>query len=162
MKIRAANFAVWVVLTVSLALAQSDSTNYWKNLPKGAQVYGYFEGRTPCQTISRQLGVEKSDECHKVKWSLILFRDPATGAPTTYALGGLAWRNPPKTGRWSLEKGTPEHPNADVIVLASDNSTNFLSFQKADDNVLFFLDHNRRLLVGDEHFGFTLNRAEKQ
>ena len=153
---------LWIFLTAVLSFAQSDSTNYWKNLPKGPEVYGYFEGRTPCQEISKQLGVEKSGDCHKVKWQLILYRDPASGAPTTYALGGLAWRNPPKTGKWAWSKGTTEHPNAEVIVLDGNGAENFLTFQKGDVNVLFLLGPDRRLLVGNEHFSFTLNRVERK
>ena len=143
------------------APAQSDSTNFWKNLPKGPQVHGYFEGRSPCREISKMLGAAVREECIKIKWQLILFQDPATGAPTTYAIGGLAWRNPPRTGKWAIAKGTKEDPNAVVYQLEPDNPQGFLSFLKADENILLFLDKERNLMVGNSHFSYTLNRAGK-
>src|SRR5688572_16074914 len=103
-----------LALLATHARAQSDATNFWKNLPKGPQVHGYFEGRSPCREITQMLSATDREACIKIKWQLILFQDPASGAPTTYALGGFAWRNPPKTGKWALVKGTKEDPNAVV------------------------------------------------
>src|SRR5688500_8546598 len=37
-----------------------------------------FEGRTPCQELSRILQLNKGAACNKMKWGLILFRDPVT------------------------------------------------------------------------------------
>ena len=108
------------------------------------------------------LNVPKSDDCTKIKWQLILYQDPVTHAPTTYALGGLAWRNPPKTGKWAIVKGTKEDPDAVVYQLDPDNANGFLSFLKGDENILFFLGHNRELLVGNERFSYTLNRLQKE
>jgi hypothetical protein len=145
---------------VTNAVASSVSTNYWRTTPRsGPNVHGYYEGRSPCQEISGLLNVPQRDECIKIKWQLILYRDPVTHAPTTFALGGLVWRNPPKTGKWSIVKGTKEDPDAEVYQLDTDDQNGFLSFLKADDNILLFLDKNRELLVGDERFGYTLNRA---
>jgi hypothetical protein len=142
------------------AVASSVATNFWRTTPRsGPNVHGYYEGRSPCREISQLLGVPKRDECIKIKWQLILFRDPVTHAPTTFALGGLAWRNPPKTGKWSIIKGSKEDPDAVVYQFDSDDQNGFLSFLKADDNILLFLDKNRELLVGDERFSYTLNRA---
>jgi hypothetical protein len=36
-----------------------------------------------------------------------------------------------------------------------------LLLQQADDNVLFFLDANKNLLVGNCDFNYTLNRVNK-
>jgi hypothetical protein len=142
------------------AVASSSSTNYWRTLRSGPNVHGYYEGRSPCQGISTLLNFPRNDECTKIKWQLILYRDPLTHAPTTFALGGLAWRNPPKTGKWSIVKGTKENPDAETYQLDADKQTGFLAFLKADDNILLFLDRNRDLLVGDERFSYTLNRAD--
>jgi hypothetical protein len=105
------------------------------------------------------LNFPRNDECTKIKWQLILYRDPETHTPTTFALGGFVWRNQPKTGKWSIVKGTREDPAAEVYRLDTDDQNGFLSFLKADDNILLFLDKNRELLVGNEHFSYTLNRA---
>ena len=137
----------------------SGSTNFWKAaVREGPQIHGYFEGRSPCQEVAKLLNVPKGDDCIKIKWQLILYQDPQTHAPTTYALAGLAWRNPPKTGKWAISKGTREDPNAVVVQLDPDKSERFLSFQKADENILLFLGNDRELLVGNENFSYTLNR----
>jgi hypothetical protein len=141
------------------AVASSSSTNYWRTLRSGPNVHGYYEGRSPCQGISTLLNFPRNDECTKIKWQLILYRDPETHTPTTFALGGFVWRNQPKTGKWSIVKGTREDPAAEVYRLDTDDQNGFLSFLKADDNILLFLDKNRELLVGNEHFSYTLNRA---
>jgi hypothetical protein len=92
---------------------------------------------------------------------LILYHDPVTHAPTTYAyaLGGFAWRNPPRTGRWAIVKGTKEDPNA--VVYQLDPDVSFLSFLKTDDNILMFLDREGNLLIGNSRFSYTLNRTSK-
>lgn len=135
------------------------STNYWRNIPKGPVVFGYFEGRSPCKEITKLWNLAGKEECIKIKWQLVLYQDPVTRTPTTYALGGLEWRNPPKTGKWIISKGTKEDPNAIVYQLDPDNADGFLAFQKIDDNILYFLDKDRNLLVGNSQFSYTLNRA---
>jgi hypothetical protein len=147
---------------VGNAVAQSPSTNFWKNRPEGPQVHGYFEGRSPCQEIIALLKAPERDECIKIKWQLLLFQDPVTKTPTTYALGGFAWRNPPKTGKWKIVKGTKEDPDAVVYQLDSDDSHGFLSFLVVENNLLFFLDKDRNLLVGNSRWSYTLNRVVKQ
>ena len=138
----------------------SAATNFWRETPRqGPEIHGYFEGRSPCREIGQLLNVPKSDACIKIKWQLILYQDPVTHAPTSYALGGLAWRNPPKTGKWGITKGTKKDPAAMVYQLDPDNPNGFLSFLKGDENILFFLGNNRELLVGNEHFSYTLNRS---
>ena len=141
---------------------QASQTNYWKQIVPGPHLVGYFEGRSPCQGIVKLLNVPDRDDCIKIKWQLVLYKDPVTQAPTTYALGGFAWRHPPKTGKWTLVKGTKENPEAVVYRLKEghgDDAKEFLSFMKADDNILLFLDHKLDLLIGNESFSYTLNRA---
>jgi hypothetical protein len=146
-------------LAQTSAITKSASNDYWKAIPQGPQVFGYFEGRSPCQEIATMLNVTGRDACQKIKWQLILFQDPATHAPTTYALGGFAWRNPPRTGKWVIVQGAKGDPDAVVIQLDPDDPNGFLSFLKADENILFFLDKNRDLLVGNDRFSYTLNRS---
>jgi hypothetical protein len=157
-------FAVTPLSTQVIEPGQANgSTNFWRDAARqGPQIHGYFEGRSPCQEIAKLLNVPKGDACIKIKWQLILYQDPVTHAPTTYALGGLAWRNPPKTGKWTFSKGTKEDPAAVVYQLDPDKAQGFLSFQKADENILLFLGNNRELLVGNEHFSYTLNRPLRQ
>ncbi len=140
---------------------QSVATNAKPDLPTGPHVLGVFDGRTPCQELARQLKVVTIPECIKIKWRLILFQDPATHAPTSYSLEGFVYRKPPRTGKWTILKGTKTDPNAIVYQLDPDTPQGFQSFLKADDNILFFLDQDRNLLVGNIYFSYTLNRADK-
>ena len=143
--------------------AKPATTNFWKQTHKGPHVRAYYEGRSPCGEIRNLLNVPGHDDCIKIKWQLILFQDPVTHAPTTYALGGFLWRNPPKTGKWTIAKGTKEDPNAVVYQLDPDQPHPFLSFTPADENILLFIGKDRELLVGNAHFSYTLNRiADKQ
>jgi hypothetical protein len=135
------------------------NATFWKELPTGPELFGYFEGRSPCQEIVRLLNMPGREACIKIKWQLVLFQDPVTHVPTTYAIGGFAWRNPPRTGKWAITKGYKEDPNALVYRLDPDDPQGFLSFVKIDDNILYFLDKDGELLVGNEKFSYTLNRA---
>src|SRR5687768_7314520 len=134
------------------------ATNFWKQTHKGPHIRAQFEGRSPCGEIRKLLNVPGHDDCIKIKWQLILFQDPVTQAPTTYALGGFLWRNPPKTGKWTIAKGTKEDPNAIVYQLDPDQPHPFLSFTPADENILLFVGKDRELLVGNARFSYTLNR----
>lgn len=140
---------------------QSVATNAKPDIPTGPHVLGVFEGRTPCQELARQLNVVTSAECNKIKWRLILFQDPATHAPTSYRLEGFVYRKPPRTGKWRILKGTTTDPQAIVYQLDPEIAGGFQSFLKGDDNILFFLDKERNLLVGNEDFSYTLNRINE-
>ena len=156
--------SLFMVLQSSVVInsqAQNVTTNAEPDMPTGPHVLGVFDGRTPCQELARQLKVVTIPECIKIKWRLILFQDPATQAPTSYSLEGFVYRKPPRTGKWTILKGTKTDPNAIVYQLDPDNSGGFLSFLKADDNILFFLAGDRNLLVGNTYFSYTLNRADK-
>jgi hypothetical protein len=56
-------------------------------------------------------------------------------------------------------RGTKIDPNAIVYQLAFE-SDGPIYLLKADDGILFFLDNNGRILVGDRDFSYTLNRSE--
>jgi hypothetical protein len=58
-----------------------------------------------------------------------------------------------------IVQGAKGDPDAVVIQLDPDDPNGFLSFLKADENILFFLDKNRDLLVGNDRFSYTLNRS---
>ncbi len=129
-------------------------------LASGASVKGVFEGRTPCQGISRALGLATHPGCIKAKWRLTLFQDPVTQAPTTYRIeGSLHWRQA-REGRWAVERGTPARADAVVYQLEPSHGEAGLQLLEGDANVLFFLDADRRPMVGHAEFSYTLNRRE--
>lgn len=98
-------------------------------------------------------------ECIKIKWRLVLYRDPDTQAPSTYTLEGFIYRNPPRSGKWQIIKGAGKDRNAVVYQLDPDKPAQSLYFYKGDDNVLFFLDRQKNFMVGYNDFSYTLNRT---
>jgi hypothetical protein len=65
-----------------------------------------------------------------------------------------------REGTWTVLRGTGTRPDAVVYQLDPDKPRESLSFLKADDNILFFLDEGRNLMVGNGDFSYTLNRAD--
>lgn len=125
----------------------------------GSNITGIFDGRTPCQELARQLNVQTSSACDKIKWRLTLYQDPKTGAPATYKLEGFVYRNPPRSGDWTIRKAATDM-HALVYQLDPDEGGEFLSFFKADEDVLFMLNKEGDFLVGNIHYSYTLNRRK--
>jgi hypothetical protein len=122
---------------------------------------GVFDGRSPCLALAAQVGARVESDCAKLKWRLMLHRDPTTGKAGRYTLEGTLYRERPRTGRWSIERRSSK-PRGEVIRLDPVGGSAFLSFIKADDNILLFMDESDRPLVGNADFSFTLNRVPKE
>ena len=137
------------------------STTSSKPFPSGKDVYGIFEGRSACQELAAVLKKEVSPECYKTKWSLYLYQNPDTQAPATYVLEGSFYRQAIRKGNWHMTKGTKSDPDDIVFELEADNQQT-IYLMKGDDNVLFFLDNDKNILTGNEHFNYTLNRVQKK
>lgn len=132
-----------------------------KPISTGKDVYGIFEGRCACQELAAVLKKEVSPDCFKTKWGLNLFQNPDTQAPTTYVLAGSFFRQAIRKGSWHIIKGSKEDPDDLVLALEADNQQT-IYLLKGDDNVLFFLDNDKNILTGNEHFNYTLNRVQKK
>jgi len=120
-----------------------------------------FAGKTPCKELAGTLKVSPSIDCFKIKWDLILFQDPEKNYPTTYELRRTGHRESVIKGKWIVSKGTKTNPEGIVYQLDPDKPDESIFLLKGDDNVLFFLDKNRNLLVGNSEFSYTLNRLRK-
>jgi len=104
---------------------------------------------------------KNNNRCIKIKWRLILYKDSITGNPGTYSLQGFVYKKDnPRTGKWHIVKGTKASPDAMVYRL-DQVGREPLFFQKVDDNILFFLDQEKNLMVGNRDFSYTLNRVKK-
>jgi len=111
--------------------------------------------------LAKQLKEKTTTECIKIKWRLILYKDFITGNPGTYSLQGFVYKKDnPRTGKWHIVKGTKASPDAMVYRL-DQVGREPLFFQKVDDNILFFLDQEKNLMVGNRDFSYTLNRVKK-
>lgn len=128
----------------------------------GAGLAGEFEGRTPCQEISKQLNLAVDGGCLKLKWGFTLLQDPATGRPTTYKLEGTLYRDgelhraAPRTGKWSVLR---DRSTGALIYRLERDGGSYMLLMRADENVLFFLDKEGNALVGNQSFSYTLNRV---
>lgn len=123
-------------------------------------LYGVFDGRTPCQEMAQQIKEPTTAACIKIKWRLALYKDSLTGQPSSYKLMGLVYkREAPRKGEWKIIKGSAADPNATVYELVFPGKPSIF-LQEGDNNILFFLDANKKLLVGNRDFSFVLNRVE--
>lgn len=123
---------------------------------------GVFDGRTPCQELAAQIREKTTPECIKIKWRLTLYEDsPGSGSGSYELLGFVFKRDSPGTGRWQSVRGTSSNPEAIVYQLHLAGRPP-LYLLKGDENVLFFLDQDKNLMVGNRDFSYTLNRISKQ
>jgi hypothetical protein len=145
----------------ALAAAAPDMSYPIAPLVTGGETVAVFEGRSPCHEISRELNLPQHPGCTKVKWRVTLRRNPATAAPSTYTVEGTLFRAAAREGKWSIIRGAAGDQKATVYRLEAVGSNAPLLLMKGDDNVFFFLDQRRRLLVGHADFSYTLNRVTK-
>lgn len=118
-----------------------------------------FEGRTPCKELASLLGLNKSDACNKMKWYFLFYTDQATGKPSYFLMGGMKYR------KETMAKGTWQivtQPNGRMIYRVHyDKWARPLDLLKGDENILFFMNAEGHLLVGNEDFSYTLNRKKE-
>lgn len=119
-------------------------------------VDGVFEGRTPCREIAAQLKKETSPDCTKLKWRIFFDKKRMT-----YKTDGSFFRAQPRVGKFAVSQGIEGSSNAVVIQLDPDKPAESLFFLKGDDNILFFLNSDKKCFVGNGDFSFTLNRVRK-
>ena len=131
-------------------------------VPDGTKFLARFVGRSPCREIVNEIGASVPDQCFKLKWDITLFQDEVTGAPTTYRIDGTLYRQSPRVGKWKIVSATTHHPNAIIYELEAASGHGSIRLLKADDNIMFFVGQDGRLMVGNADFSYTLNRADKK
>jgi len=119
-----------------------------------------YDGRTPCREIAAEHPEMKvSAACFKLKWRLILNRDPVTFLPTTFVIRKVIdGKAQNVTGKWEIRKGTGSSQGQTFYVIEPDKSGQSISFLVADKQVLFFLNKMNQPYIGNDNFGFALNR----
>jgi len=128
-------------------------------VPAGSKFFARFVGRSPCREIANETGASVPDQCFKIKWDITLFQDEVTGAPTTYRIDATLYRQSPRVGKWKIVSATTHHPNAIIYELEAASGHGSIRLLKADDNIMFFVGQDGRLMVGNAEFSYTLNRA---
>ena len=115
-----------------------------------------FDGRTPCMPFAQQYALQVGEDCIKLKWRLTLHTDPMTTEPSTYTLQRTGSRMNDITGTWTLMHASTT--GVIIYVLDPDKPERSLFLLQGDENVLFLLDRNQQLYVGNKDFSYTLNR----
>jgi hypothetical protein len=146
-----------IIPPMSIYQALQASTSLTSGIKDSVLIY---EGRTPCTAIARELNLPANAECFKLKWLLTLYQDPQTFRPTRYQLKRTLHRQSIIEGTWTVVKGTAADPQALVYLIDPGKPGYTFYLMKGDDNVLFFLDKERNLLVGNNLFSYTLNRRK--
>jgi hypothetical protein len=123
-------------------------------LSTGPTVYGVFEGRTPCQAVSRLLARTVAPGCPKLKFRLTLYQNPDDLRPTTFKLEGTLYRSDRVEGPFTISDKA-------VITLEGPNRTTLISLLKVSDDAVMFLDQSGNLLVGNASFSYTLERRKQ-
>jgi len=145
-------------------------------VPRGPAIRGVFEGNTPCSDEARPLPQVPADsDCDQMIWSLVLYQDPQTGAPTTYSLKSAYGRSKQGTndligggtsitmeGKWTITTGTKSDPQATVYQLNPDDPGTTVSFLRVDENLIHVLSNDKTMLVGNGAWSFTLDRMDNQ
>ena len=128
---------------------------------------GAFVGRTPCNEALRKLNNIAATGCQIIKCQVILLQDTKTHTPTNFIIQTIYVGNGDDnkysiTGKWKLMQGTAADPSAIIYQLQPDRSPagNELLLLKAGDNVLFFINKDSHLLIGNEYSSYTLNRRK--
>ncbi|WP_316784584.1 hypothetical protein [Pedobacter frigiditerrae] len=119
-----------------------------------------FAGRTPCEEIATDNKLTVSEGCFKIKWSIVLNRDPQTLKPSTFTMRRINIGPDTLIGNWQVLKGITAQPKALVYQLKSTNTKETYNLLVGDDNVLFVLDQHFRLYPGNKLHSYTLNVRE--
>ena len=139
-----------------------------------------FTGTTPCSNVNRPIHkiTPEADcpmeecKCVMVEWKLILFQNPVSSQPTHYELSAVnrfivkesnMYSQPgtisEREGKWTIIRGTKSNPEAVVYRLNPDSPGISLDFIKLSDKLIHVLDHNGRLMIGNEFWSYTLTRT---
>lgn len=124
-----------------------------------------FVGRTPCNESLRRLHNITADGCNLIKCKLILLQNSKTQSPSGFVMQtiyvGKGDNRYSVTGKWKLMKGTAADPDAIVYQLLPDSTPteSEILLVKAGSDLLFFINRDSQLLVGNDYCSYTLNRT---
>ena len=116
-----------------------------------------FEAHVPCA-----IDPVPEPACQRVKLGLVLYRDAATGEPSTYVMSivrvGVSDEREVRQGEWHIETGMALDAEATVFRLGG-APEHLRAYWAVGDDLLLLLDGNRMPRVGDAAYGYTLNRV---
>jgi hypothetical protein len=113
-----------------------------------------FDGRTPCKEFAVDHSVKANPDCFKVKWRLILNRDPKTLEPTNYSTRRIVYDLADNTGKWTIRKTDSQ---TFIVQLNPDQPGRSISLLMLDNNILYFLDSKGQSYTGNA--GISVSRS---
>lgn len=118
-----------------------------------------FDGRTPCQSFAKAYAEMKvSADCFKLKWKLTLNRKNAGDLHGSCIIRNIVGHTPrDMTTSWELIKNDKGQWFYKIM---DPRMKDAIQFFLADENVLLFVDPNLELFIGNEDFGFALNKRQ--
>jgi hypothetical protein len=108
-----------------------------------------FEGRTPCKGIEEMMLGKTRPECYKKKWLVYLYKNAPTSG--TYRIGSTAGSY---KGKWKLK----EDAAGKTVYTLELNNGRTLNLLHVDNNIVYLMNPNGELMVGDHDFSYSLNR----
>lgn len=116
----------------------------------GDSILAVYESRVLCP------------DCERLKFALVVYRNQQTNLPSTYLMGRIyVGKNNDRltnSGDMKVTQGTSLDSLHIVYQLTSGAPSEFRSFWKINDDLLFILDENLTPKVGDAGEGYVLNR----
>lgn len=119
--------------------------NPFKNTFKDSIV---FVGRTPCSKIGDVVLADKSPNCYKIKWLVYLYKPNPFVDSGSFKMGmrGTAM------GVWKIQPNDQQH----TIYRLELKNGKYFHLVQVDENIVYILDQNNEILVGDLDFSYSL------
>ncbi len=147
---------------------------FFKGYSQTSSTFGFFVGSSPCGNVIRPLlNMPLTAECEFTKWTITLYQDAVTRAPTTFNISWVYGVGQPNTsgfvgggtkveiaGKWAIVKGSKANSEAVVYQLNPDQPEKSVSFVKLDDNVIHLLYSDKSLMMGDSGQSYTFNKIK--
>lgn len=129
-----------------------------------------FTGSTPCDPLIKSLlRIQTNTTCEFIKWELTLNKSGSDydrfhlsalyGASQHNTNGFIGGGEKIEiTGKCTVSVGVNSNPQIKVYTLAGKNFDVPFLLAKMDENILHFIDNEKRFIVGNGGWGYVLNR----
>lgn len=116
-----------------------------------------FDGRTPCQEFAKIYSQMKvSTTCFKLKWKFVIYCDKEGDKSGKCLIKNVVNNSPREIeAHWEIY----EQKDKIFYKILETNLDKPILFFIADESVIFFVDENMELFIGNEDFGFALNKS---
>jgi len=135
----------------------------------------FFVGSTPCDAFIKSiLKIQADVTCEFIKWELSLYKNKNEDNSGTFELNALYGASQPNTngfinggkriaakGRYSISYGMRGNSKTKVYHLSEKSFQSSILLAEMDDNILHFIDSEKKFIVGNGGWGYVLNRIKQ-